>query len=200
MRFSWSGSWNDGSCIRCDALRDHQVRQPHPSSSSPLAPYLSADCVPLPSARTKLIEDSRKAQPQFKGLLHGTSSIIRSEGFAGIYRGLSAVVSRPRLSSFCSVLRSCSALPEAHLPLVSLLLTLLARRCFVKAPTLPFVLRPTRLSSSSSRATVLQARLSREESLSDSEPSLESSLSVSCRFPEIRACSLRPSARLVSSD
>lgn len=43
--------------------------------------------------RTKLIEDSRRPDPQFRGLAHGTSYIVRTEGLAGIYRGLSAVVS-----------------------------------------------------------------------------------------------------------
>lgn len=43
-------------------------------------------------ARTKLIEDSRRPQPRYKGLLHGSAQIIRDEGIGGIYRGLLPVV------------------------------------------------------------------------------------------------------------
>ena len=42
--------------------------------------------------RTKLVEDSRRAVPQYRGLIHGTKEIVKAEGFLGIYRGLSAVV------------------------------------------------------------------------------------------------------------
>ncbi|CDZ96343.1 mitochondrial tricarboxylate transporter [Phaffia rhodozyma] len=54
---------------------------------------------PSETIKTKLIEDSRRPDPQFRGLAHGTSSIIRSEGFAGIYRGLSAVMLRQGANS-----------------------------------------------------------------------------------------------------
>jgi solute carrier family 25 citrate transporter 1 len=43
--------------------------------------------------RTKLVEDSKLAQPRFKGLVHGTGIILREEGFGGVYRGLLPVVS-----------------------------------------------------------------------------------------------------------
>ena len=42
--------------------------------------------------RTKLIEDSRRPNPQYRGLVHGTVSIVRQEGLRGIYRGLFPVV------------------------------------------------------------------------------------------------------------
>lgn len=43
--------------------------------------------------RTKLIEDSRRPQPRYRGLIHGSAQIIRDEGLGGIYRGLLPVVS-----------------------------------------------------------------------------------------------------------
>lgn len=46
--------------------------------------------------RTKLVEDSRRAVPQYRGLIHGTKEIVKAEGLLGIYRGLSAVVRPPR--------------------------------------------------------------------------------------------------------
>lgn len=42
--------------------------------------------------RTKLIDDAKRPNPQYKGLIHGTASIIRQEGISGIYRGLFPVV------------------------------------------------------------------------------------------------------------
>ena len=42
--------------------------------------------------RTKLIDDSRSSNPRFKGLVHGTRTIIAEEGIRGIYRGLFPVV------------------------------------------------------------------------------------------------------------
>ena len=43
--------------------------------------------------RTKLIDDAKRPNPQFRGLVHGTSCIIKQEGIFGIYRGLFPVVS-----------------------------------------------------------------------------------------------------------
>jgi solute carrier family 25 citrate transporter 1 len=42
--------------------------------------------------RTKLIDDAKRPQPRFRGLVHGTVSIVREEGLRGIYRGLFPVV------------------------------------------------------------------------------------------------------------
>ena len=42
--------------------------------------------------RTKLIDDSKSATPRFRGLIHGTTVIVREEGLRGIYRGLFPVV------------------------------------------------------------------------------------------------------------
>ena len=50
-------------------------------------------------SRTKLIDDQKREIPKYKGLIHGTISIVREEGIGGIYRGLFPVVSS-RLSRF----------------------------------------------------------------------------------------------------
>ena len=42
--------------------------------------------------RTKLIDDAKSPNPRFRGLIHGTSCIVREEGLRGIYRGLFPVV------------------------------------------------------------------------------------------------------------
>ncbi|KAI8914199.1 mitochondrial carrier domain-containing protein [Gorgonomyces haynaldii] len=54
---------------------------------------------PSETIKTKLIHDQNAAQPRFKGLWHGTSTIIKEEGIAGIYRGLTAVVARQGANS-----------------------------------------------------------------------------------------------------
>lgn len=45
--------------------------------------------------RTKLIDDQKREVPRYRGLLHGTLSIVREEGIGGIYRGLFPVVRPP---------------------------------------------------------------------------------------------------------
>jgi len=47
--------------------------------------------------RTKLIDDAKRPRPRYRGLVHGTASIVREEGLLGIYRGLFPVVSTPDL-------------------------------------------------------------------------------------------------------
>ena len=42
--------------------------------------------------RTKLIDDAKRSNPQYRGLAHGTMSIVKQEGIFGIYRGLFPVV------------------------------------------------------------------------------------------------------------
>ncbi|KAG8747260.1 hypothetical protein FRC10_001876 [Ceratobasidium sp. 414] len=44
------------------------------------------------SLLTKLIDDSKLPQPRFRGLIHGTTCIVREEGIRGVYRGLFPVV------------------------------------------------------------------------------------------------------------
>ena len=55
--------------------------------------------------RTKLIDDAKRPQPRFRGLMHGTVSIVREEGLRGIYRGLFPVV---RLAIPRACVRACS--------------------------------------------------------------------------------------------
>jgi solute carrier family 25 citrate transporter 1 len=44
------------------------------------------------AARTKLIDDAKGPNPQYRGLIHGTTQIVKKEGLRGIYRGLFPVV------------------------------------------------------------------------------------------------------------
>ncbi|KAI9463507.1 mitochondrial tricarboxylate transporter [Russula earlei] len=50
---------------------------------------------PSETIKTKLIDDAKRPQPQYRGLLHGTASIVRAEGLRGIYRGLFPVAPIP---------------------------------------------------------------------------------------------------------
>ncbi|KAG8908927.1 hypothetical protein FRB99_000030 [Tulasnella sp. 403] len=54
---------------------------------------------PSETIKTKLIDDSKKPEPRFRGLVHGTTTIIREEGFRGIYRGLFPVMLRQGANS-----------------------------------------------------------------------------------------------------
>ncbi|KIY48550.1 citrate transporter [Fistulina hepatica ATCC 64428] len=54
---------------------------------------------PSETIKTKLIGDSRRAHPQYHGLIHGTVSIVRQEGLHGIYRGLVPVMMRQGANS-----------------------------------------------------------------------------------------------------
>lgn len=76
--------------------------------------YIPVDRVTdsLAHDRTKLIDDAKGPNPQYRGLLHGTVSIVKQEGIFGIYRGLFPVVraermstSRPRASRLITCLR-----------------------------------------------------------------------------------------------
>lgn len=44
------------------------------------------------SFRTKLIDDAKNTNPKYRGLIHGTVTIVREEGLRGVYRGLFPVV------------------------------------------------------------------------------------------------------------
>lgn len=48
---------------------------------------------PSETIKTKLIDDQKRQVPRYRGLLHGTLSIVKEEGIGGIYRGLFPVVS-----------------------------------------------------------------------------------------------------------
>ncbi|KAI8908624.1 hypothetical protein PhCBS80983_g04313 [Powellomyces hirtus] len=54
---------------------------------------------PTETIKTKLIHDQNQPHPKYRGLVHGTREIIRSEGVAGIYRGMTAVVARQGANS-----------------------------------------------------------------------------------------------------
>lgn len=57
------------------------------------SPEYSFRVFTLGQFRTKIIDDANSANPRFKGLVHGTRTIVREEGLRGIYRGLFPVVS-----------------------------------------------------------------------------------------------------------
>ncbi|KAF8064272.1 mitochondrial tricarboxylate transporter [Lyophyllum atratum] len=54
---------------------------------------------PSETIKTKLIDDSKRPNPQYRGLIHGTATIIRQEGLSGIYRGLFPVMMRQGANS-----------------------------------------------------------------------------------------------------
>ncbi|PIC21755.1 hypothetical protein B9Z55_026475 [Caenorhabditis nigoni] len=47
---------------------------------------------PIETLKVKYLEDRRLAQPVYRNFIHATSSIVRSQGFAGLYKGVSATV------------------------------------------------------------------------------------------------------------
>jgi len=54
---------------------------------------------PSETIKTKLIDDSKRPNPQYRGLMHGTVSIVKQEGILGIYRGLFPVMMRQGANS-----------------------------------------------------------------------------------------------------
>ncbi|KAI0798173.1 mitochondrial tricarboxylate transporter [Abortiporus biennis] len=54
---------------------------------------------PSETIKTKLIDDAKSPNPRFKGLIDGTSCIVREEGLRGIYRGLFPVMMRQGANS-----------------------------------------------------------------------------------------------------
>ncbi|KAF7327869.1 Mitochondrial tricarboxylate transporter [Mycena kentingensis (nom. inval.)] len=54
---------------------------------------------PSETIKTKLIHDAKRPNPQYRGLVHGTISIVRTEGIFGIYRGLVPVMMRQGANS-----------------------------------------------------------------------------------------------------
>lgn len=54
---------------------------------------------PSETIKTKLIGDAHRPNPQYRGLVHGTVSIVRQEGILGIYRGLFPVMMRQGANS-----------------------------------------------------------------------------------------------------
>ncbi|XP_017770279.1 PREDICTED: putative tricarboxylate transport protein, mitochondrial [Nicrophorus vespilloides] len=43
---------------------------------------------PMETVKVKFINDQRLAKPQFKGFFHGVVTIVKAEGFGGVYKGL----------------------------------------------------------------------------------------------------------------
>ncbi|KAF8647564.1 hypothetical protein AX16_006621 [Volvariella volvacea WC 439] len=54
---------------------------------------------PSETIKTKLIDDAKRPNPQYRGLIHGTVQIVKAEGLFGIYRGLFPVMMRQGANS-----------------------------------------------------------------------------------------------------
>ncbi|KAJ1659195.1 hypothetical protein IWQ61_001696 [Dispira simplex] len=54
---------------------------------------------PTEAIKTKLIHDQNRSKPQYRGLVHGVTSIVRQFGISGIYSGLFAVMLRQGANS-----------------------------------------------------------------------------------------------------
>ncbi|KAI8137348.1 mitochondrial carrier domain-containing protein [Fennellomyces sp. T-0311] len=54
---------------------------------------------PSETIKTKLIHDRNSQTPRYKGLVHGTKTIIKEEGFSGVYRGVGPVMARQGANS-----------------------------------------------------------------------------------------------------
>ncbi|KAH8115051.1 mitochondrial tricarboxylate transporter [Phellopilus nigrolimitatus] len=86
----------------------HQLADPQGKVSAPrsLLAGLGAGMMeavfavtPSETIKTKLIDDAKRPNPQYRGLMHGTASIIKQEGVFGIYRGLFPVMMRQGANS-----------------------------------------------------------------------------------------------------
>ncbi|KAI9634692.1 putative mitochondrial inner membrane citrate transporter [Dioszegia hungarica] len=54
---------------------------------------------PSETIKTKMIEDSKLAQPRFNGMAHGIRTIVAEEGYRGLYRGVGPVILRQGANS-----------------------------------------------------------------------------------------------------
>jgi len=54
---------------------------------------------PSETIKTKMVQDARRPDPQYKGLIHGTGQIIKNEGLRGVYRGLFPVIMKQGTNS-----------------------------------------------------------------------------------------------------
>ncbi|KAF8976732.1 hypothetical protein BGZ46_008025 [Entomortierella lignicola] len=72
---------------------------------------------PSETIKTKLIHDGNSPTPQYRGLVHGVKSIVKAEGFGGIYRGVVPVMARQGANSAVrfGVYSSLSDLVKARL-------------------------------------------------------------------------------------
>ncbi|KAK4685131.1 hypothetical protein P7C73_g5027, partial [Tremellales sp. Uapishka_1] len=98
---------------------------------------------PSETIKTKMIEDSKLAQPRFKGLIHGTGLIIKEEGYLGIYRGLGPVV---------SLVCASSSLPRCLCRVVSPPHTHATAICLITLISLPVISLSRKLAPSYSSA------------------------------------------------
>lgn len=46
----------------------------------------------METIKVKFINDQRLATPQYRGFLHGVTTIVKTEGFGGLYKGLTATI------------------------------------------------------------------------------------------------------------
>jgi solute carrier family 25 citrate transporter 1 len=54
---------------------------------------------PFESIKTSLIDDKKRAVPQYRGLIHGSRSILAERGIRGIYQGLMPTLARQAANS-----------------------------------------------------------------------------------------------------
>ncbi|WVQ85036.1 hypothetical protein IAT38_007200 [Cryptococcus sp. DSM 104549] len=54
---------------------------------------------PSETIKTKMIEDSKRAVPKYNGFIHGVQTIIKEEGYRGVYRGVGPVMLRQGANS-----------------------------------------------------------------------------------------------------
>eukprot|EP00808_Paulinella_micropora_P007259 g12080.t1 len=55
--------------------------------------------VPAETIKVRFIDDSNRAVPRYRGLIHGTMTILRDEGPRGVYQGVAATVMRQAANS-----------------------------------------------------------------------------------------------------
>ncbi|KAF9433902.1 hypothetical protein BGZ76_008828 [Entomortierella beljakovae] len=54
---------------------------------------------PSETIKTKLIQDGNSPNPKYRGLVHGVKTIVKAEGFGGVYRGVVPVMARQGANS-----------------------------------------------------------------------------------------------------
>jgi solute carrier family 25 (mitochondrial citrate transporter), member 1 len=57
--------------------------------------------IPMETVKTKFIHDMNQPNPKYKGLVHGVTTIVKTEGISGIYKGVSATVSKQGFNQMC---------------------------------------------------------------------------------------------------
>jgi len=54
---------------------------------------------PSETIKTKMVQDAKRPDPQYRGLVHGVGQIIKNEGISGVYRGLFPVIMKQGTNS-----------------------------------------------------------------------------------------------------